>query len=65
GNFKITVDPSQIKQNVKAENTAKLDAELQKKVDQYLREQKVALSKAQKQTLYTAIANEQGDLGLT
>ncbi|MCF4950811.1 hypothetical protein L1Z39_10830, partial [Acinetobacter baumannii] len=54
-----------IKQNVKAENTAKLDAELQKKVDQYLREQKVALSKAQKQTLYTAIANEQGDLGLT
>ncbi|EMI7459144.1 hypothetical protein RGO77_002486 [Acinetobacter baumannii] len=64
-NFKITVDPSQIKQNVKAENTAKLDAELQKKVDQYLREQKVALSKAQKQTLYTAIANEQGDLGLT
>ncbi|HFF5544304.1 TPA: hypothetical protein ACGDVD_000274, partial [Acinetobacter baumannii] len=63
--FKITVDPSQIKQNVKAENTAKLDAELQKKVDQYLREQKVALSKAQKQTLYTAIANEQGDLGLT
>ncbi len=36
-----------------------------KKVDQYLREQKVALSKAQKQTLYTAIANEQGDLGLT
>ncbi|WP_262940172.1 hypothetical protein [Acinetobacter baumannii] len=65
GNFKITVDPSQIKQNVKAENTAKLDAELQKKVDQYLREQKVAISKAQKQTLYTAIANEQGDLGLT
>ncbi|PHM87729.1 hypothetical protein CHH37_14025 [Acinetobacter baumannii] len=61
----MTVDPSQIKQNVKAENTAKLDAELQKKVDQYLREQKVALSKAQKQTLYTAIANEQGDLGLT
>ncbi|WP_163082370.1 hypothetical protein [Acinetobacter baumannii] len=65
GNFKITVDPSQIKQNVKAENTAKLDAELQKKVDQYLREQKVALSKAQKQALYAAIANEQGDLGLT
>ncbi|HDX5932507.1 hypothetical protein ACF0DH_03560 [Acinetobacter baumannii] len=65
GNFKITVDPSQIKQNVKAENTTKLDAELQKKVDQYLREQKVALSKAQKQTLYAAIANEQGDLGLT
>lgn len=65
GNFKITVDPSQIKQNVKAENTAKLDAELQKKVDQYLREQKVALSKAQKQTLYAAIANEQGDLALT
>ncbi|HCR0036519.1 TPA: hypothetical protein RP341_000663 [Acinetobacter baumannii] len=65
GNFKITVDPSQIKQNVKAENTAKLDAELQKIVDQYLREQKVALSKAQKQTLYAAIANEQGDLGLT
>ncbi|MFH3847463.1 hypothetical protein WAI28_15340 [Acinetobacter baumannii] len=65
GNFKITVDPSQVKQNVKAENTAKLDAELQKKVDQYLREQKVALSKAQKQTLYAAIANEQGDLGLT
>ncbi|MDV7502367.1 hypothetical protein R4512_04425 [Acinetobacter baumannii] len=65
GNFKITVDPSQIKQNVKAENTAKLDAELQKKVDQYLREQKVVLSKAQKQTLYAAIANEQGDLGLT
>ncbi|CAI3156464.1 hypothetical protein MWMV16_MWMV16_00922 [Acinetobacter baumannii] len=65
GNFKITVDPSQIKQNVKAESTAKLDAELQKKVDQYLREQKVALSKAQKQTLYAAIANEQGDLGLT
>ncbi|HEO1795317.1 hypothetical protein ACKER9_07740 [Acinetobacter baumannii] len=65
GNFKITVDPSQIKQNVKAENTAKLDAELQKKVDQYLREQKVALSKAQKQTLYAAIANEQGDWGLT
>ncbi|HEN9510805.1 hypothetical protein Q4177_01770 [Acinetobacter baumannii] len=65
GNFKITVDPSQIKQNVKAENTAKLDAELQKKVDQYLREQKIALSKAQKQTLYAAIANEQGDLGLT
>ncbi|OIG80125.1 hypothetical protein A7M82_03910 [Acinetobacter baumannii] len=65
GNFKIIVDPSQIKQNVKAENTAKLDAELQKKVDQYLREQKVALSKAQKQTLYAAIANEQGDLGLT
>lgn len=65
GNLKITVDPSQIKQNVKAENTAKLDAELQKKVDQYLREQKVALSKAQKQTLYAAIANEQGDLGLT
>ncbi|MDV4217957.1 hypothetical protein MSC32_09755 [Acinetobacter baumannii] len=65
GNFKITVDPSQIKQNVKADNTAKLDAELQKKVDQYLREQKVALSKAQKQTLYAAIANEQGDLGLT
>lgn len=63
--FEITVDPSQIKQNVKAENTAKLDAELQKKVDQYLREQKVALSKAQKQTLYAAIANEQGDLGLT
>ncbi|OBA09726.1 hypothetical protein A9988_04620 [Acinetobacter calcoaceticus] len=65
GNFKITVDPSQIKQNVKAENTSKLDAELQKKVDQYLREQKVALSRAQKQTLYAAIANEQGDLGLT
>ncbi|WP_064193702.1 hypothetical protein, partial [Acinetobacter baumannii] len=44
---------------------AKLDAELQKKVNQYLREQKVALSKAQKQTLYAAIANEQGDFGLT
>lgn len=65
GNFKITVDPSQLKQNVKAENTSKLDAELQKKVDQYLREQKVALSRAQKQTLYAAIANEQGDSGLT
>ncbi len=63
GNFKITVDPSQIKQNGKAENSPKLDAELQKKVDQYLREQKVGLSKAQKQTLYAAIANEQGDLG--
>ncbi|MDR2248449.1 hypothetical protein [Acinetobacter sp.] len=65
GNFKVTVDPSQIKTNVKAENQPKLDAELQKKVDQYLREQKVALSKTQKQTLYAAIANEQGDLGLT
>jgi len=65
GNFKITVDPSQTKQNVKAENKPKLDAELQKKVDQYLREQKVTLNKTQKQTLYAAIANEQGSLGLT
>ncbi|MFI8144389.1 hypothetical protein [Acinetobacter sp. ABJ_C5_2] len=64
GNFKITVDPTQIKQNSKAENTPKLDAELQKKVDQYLHEQKVSLSKAQKQALYAAIINQQDDLGL-
>lgn len=42
-----------------------LDAAVQKKVDQYLREQKINLNKKQKQALYAAIANEQADSGIS
>ncbi|MEO4079227.1 MULTISPECIES: hypothetical protein [Acinetobacter] len=65
GNFKVSVDPNQSKKINNVEKTAQLDAAVQKKVDQYLREQKINLNKKQKQALYAAIANEQTDSGIS
>ncbi|KHN67914.1 hypothetical protein AV645_12615 [Acinetobacter calcoaceticus] len=65
GHFKVNVDPNQPKKISAVERTAKLDAEVQKKVDQYLREQKINLNKKQKQALYAAIANEQSASGVS
>ena len=65
GHFKVNVDPNQPKKISTVEKTAQLDAEVQKKVDQYLREQKINLNKKQKQALYAAIANEQSASGVS
>ncbi|CAI3133225.1 hypothetical protein MWMV7_MWMV7_01654 [Acinetobacter calcoaceticus] len=65
GHFKVNVDPNQPKKISAVEKTVQLDAEVQKKVDQYLREQKINLNKKQKQALYTAIANEQSASGVS
>ncbi|TGU89520.1 hypothetical protein [Acinetobacter pittii] len=65
GHFKVNVDPSQSKKINNLEKTVQLDAAVQKKVDQYLREQKINLNKKQKQALYAAIANEQADSGIS
>ncbi|EOQ61153.1 hypothetical protein F935_03499 [Acinetobacter calcoaceticus ANC 3811] len=65
GHFKVNVDPNQPKKNSTVEKTAQLDTEVQKKVDQYLREQKTNLNKKQKQALYAAIANEQSVSGVS
>lgn len=65
GHFKVSVDPNQSKKINNVEKTVQLDAAVQKKVDQYLREQKINLNKKQKQALYTAIANEQTDSGIS
>lgn len=65
GHFKVNVDPNQPKKISAVEKTAQLDAEVQKKVDQYLREQKINLNKKQKQVLYAAIANEQSASGVS
>lgn len=65
GHFKVNVDPNQPKKISAVEKTAQLDAEVQKKVDQYLREQKINLNKKQKQALYAAIANEQSASGVS
>ncbi|WP_322976999.1 hypothetical protein [Acinetobacter pittii] len=65
GHFKVNVDPNQSKKINNVEKTVQLDAAVQKKVDQYLREQKINLNKKQKQALYAAIANEQADSGIS
>ncbi|WP_336167048.1 hypothetical protein [Acinetobacter sp. 161(2023)] len=65
GHFKVNVDSNQPKKNSSVVKTAQLDAEVQKKVDQYLREQKTNLNKKQKQALYAAIANEQSVSGVS
>ncbi|WP_202743300.1 hypothetical protein [Acinetobacter calcoaceticus] len=65
GHFKVNVDPNQPKKISAVEKTAQLDEEVQKKVDQYLREQKINLNKKQKQALYAAIANEQSASGIS
>lgn len=65
GHFKVNVDPNQPKKISTVERTAQLDEEVQKKVDQYLREQKINLNKKQKQALYAAIANEQSASGVS
>lgn len=65
GHFKVSVDPNQSKKINNVEKTLQLDAAVQKKVDQYLREQKINLNKKQKQALYAAIANEQADSGIS
>lgn len=65
GHFKVNVDPKQPKKISTVEKTAQLDAGVQKKVDQYLREQKTNLNKKQKQALYAAIANEQSVSGIS
>lgn len=65
GHFKVNVDPNQPKKISAVEKTVQLDAEVQKKVDQYLREQKINLNKKQKQALYAAIANEQSASGVS
>ncbi|MEW5970841.1 MAG: hypothetical protein AB1706_13335 [Pseudomonadota bacterium] len=65
GHFKVSVDPNQSKKINNVDKTVQLDAAVQKKVDQYLREQKINLNKKQKQALYAAIANEQADSGIS
>lgn len=65
GHFKVNVDSNQPKKISTVEKSAQLDAEVQKKVDQYLREQKINLNKKQKQVLYAAIANEQSVSGVS
>ncbi|MDX8238606.1 hypothetical protein SLL78_09785 [Acinetobacter pittii] len=65
GHFKINVDSNQSKKINNDEKTVQLDTVVQKKVEQYLREQKINLNKKQKQALYAAIANEQADLGVS
>lgn len=65
GHFKVNVDSNQPKKISTVEKSAQLDAEVQKKVDQYLREQKINLNKKQKQALYAAIANEQSVSGVS
>ncbi len=65
GHFKVSVDPNQSKKINNVEKTVQIDAAVQKKVDQYLREQKINLNKKQKQALYAAIANEQADSGIS
>lgn len=65
GHFKVNVDSNQPNKISTIEKSAQLDAEVQKKVDQYLREQKINLNKKQKQALYAAIANEQSVSGVS
>lgn len=65
GHFKVNVDSNQPNKISTVEKSAQLDAEVQKKVDQYLREQKINLNKKQKQALYAAIANEQSISGVS
>ncbi|MHC3122365.1 hypothetical protein [Acinetobacter sp. GN11] len=65
GHFKVNVDSNQPKKISAVEKMAQLDAGVQKKVDQYLREQKTNLNKKQKQALYAAIANEQSVSGIS
>ncbi|WP_151744433.1 hypothetical protein [Acinetobacter calcoaceticus] len=65
GHFKVNVDSNQPNKISTVKKSAQLDAEVQKKVDQYLREQKINLNKKQKQALYAAIANEQSVSGVS
>lgn len=65
GHFKVNVDSNQPNKISTLEKSAQLDAEVQKKIDQYLREQKINLNKKQKQALYAAIANEQSVSGVS
>lgn len=58
GKFKVHIDQSPTK-NETTSQPVELDAALKHKVDQYLSDQKVTLSRPQKQALYTALAQEQ------
>lgn len=58
GKFKVHIDQNPAK-NETTSQPVELDAALKHKVDQYLSDQKVTLSRPQKQALYTALAQEQ------
>ncbi len=58
GKFKVHIDQNTAK-NETTSQPVELDATLKHKVDQYLSDQKVTLSRPQKQALYTALAQEQ------
>lgn len=58
GKFKVHIDQNTAK-NETTSQPVELDAALKHKVDQYLSDQKVTLSRPQKQALYTALAQEQ------
>lgn len=58
GKFKVHIDQNLAKKETTSQ-PVELDAALKHKVDQYLSDQKVTLSRPQKQALYTALAQEQ------
>ncbi|WP_038346133.1 hypothetical protein [Acinetobacter sp. A47] len=58
GKFKVHIDQNPTKKETTSQ-PVELDAALKHKVDQYLSDQKVTLSRPQKQALYTALAQEQ------
>lgn len=58
GQFKIQLDPTQKDQNLKGTDSKQLDPAIEKKLNQYLKDQKIKLTDAQKKEFYQAIAKQ-------
>ncbi|WP_353168822.1 hypothetical protein [Acinetobacter sp.] len=58
GQFQVHLDRSQKDQNTKNTDSKQLDPAIEKKVNQYLKDQKIKLTDTQKKDLYQAIAKQ-------
>jgi hypothetical protein len=58
GQFQVHLDRPQKDQNLKSTNSKQLDPAIEKKVNQYLKDQKIKLTDIQKKELYQAIAKQ-------
>ncbi len=58
GQFQVHLDRPQKDQNLKSTDSKQLDPAIEKKVNQYLKDQKIKLTDIQKKELYQAIAKQ-------
>jgi hypothetical protein len=58
GQFQVHLDRSQKDQNLKSTDSKQLDPAIEKKVNQYLKDQRIKLTDIQKKELYQAIAKQ-------